>query len=629
MAARDATAVAITRRWRYGVAMQSTSFWSHGVTLRPVGWTARDWAVVIAVAAVATLFPYHRGLIFPFALDDYTFLMQAAGLDPAPFSLRRWLTVRGYYEAMLAVFGPHPLPWHVMAFALHAAIAVAVGAWSRRFGATGAAAAMAAGIFAASPIAFTVMYWIACIQELASGAFLLLAAWFMVRTDKARWTAVPLFAAAVLCKEAVLTAPLALAVLFGRRTWRLASVMSAVGAALFLGSGLHTRMWAGDRALPYATDWGANLLVHLATQVVWSAAFWRPYPDRIPAPDAQSLLPALAVAVVIAVLAIIARGGALRAAGLASLWYVALLLPVLPLVQHAYAYYGYLPHIGFVIVSALAFDRATARWRRPAASPAPAQGAAAPAAAAKTAEVAAPPWGPALAAAAAALIVSGVALCAAQNARTHETLTLAKSPIPHDSVLRSAAAAGGIVRAVHTARLPPEVRRIAFFSFPETISDAALTPGAQPRAGLVRVRRFPLRDALRDGDLIALHFPGLRATWRDTLERTDEGPDTAIFFAAGFDQVEPLPDAVRAYFIQAQGRLLAKDTAGARRDLERVLALDSGNAPARVVLAGLELQAGRRDAARTLVESLADTDVPADLRPFLQEVRRLTRSGPG
>ena len=584
--------------------MQSSSIWSRGVDLQPVGWSLRDLAVAVAIAAAATLFPYHRGLQFPFALDDYTFLMQAAGFDPAPFALRRWLAVRGYYEAMLAVFGPRVLPWHLVAFGLHAAIAVGVGGWARRFGASRIAAALAVGIFAASPIAFTALYWIACIQELASGALLLVAAWWMARSDRARWVAVPVFAAAVLCKESVMMAPLALAVLFGRRSWRLAAVMLAVGAALFLGSGLHARMLVSDRALPYATDYGINLLVHLTTQIAWTAAFWRPYPDRITAPDSQMLLPALAIVAVIAIVAFIVRGGAPRAVWLASLWYVALLLPVLPLVQHAYAYYGYLPQIGFILVAALALDRARARLRARADA------------------------GTALTAVAAALIVVVVALCAANNARTHESLTLVNSPIPHDSILRSGAAANGILRAVRDANLGPEVRRLAFTSFPETVSDAALTPGARERAGMVRVRRFPLRDALRGGDLIALHFPGRQAAWVDTLGIEDEAADTALFFATGFDHVEHLPDAVPAYFIQAQGRLMAKDIEGARRDLGRVLALDADNAPARVVLAGLELQAGRGDAARTLVAGVEDGDVPADLLPLLREVKRLVAAQP-
>src|SRR5262245_36638182 len=92
----------------------------------------RDLWIAAALAAAAGIFPYHRALHFPFALDDYTYLMQAAGIDPASFSLRRWLTVRGYYDVMLHVFGARPEPWHVVAFVLHAANSVGVFALARR-----------------------------------------------------------------------------------------------------------------------------------------------------------------------------------------------------------------------------------------------------------------------------------------------------------------------------------------------------------------------------------------------------------------------------------------------------------------------------------------------------------------
>src|SRR5437762_1685695 len=85
-------------------------------TFRPV---SRDAAAAFAIAVAAALLPFHRAFHFPFALDDYTFLLQAAGLDPAPFLLRRWLSVRGYYELMLHLFGPRPEMWHVLAFLLH------------------------------------------------------------------------------------------------------------------------------------------------------------------------------------------------------------------------------------------------------------------------------------------------------------------------------------------------------------------------------------------------------------------------------------------------------------------------------------------------------------------------------
>jgi hypothetical protein len=578
------------------------SHWAvDGVRLSPLEWRWRDVAIVTGIAVVATLFPYHRGLHFPFAIDDYTYLTQAAGLDPAPFSLRRWLAVRGYYEMMLRLFGTRVESWHAVGFALHAGLAVGVGAWARRFGASRIAAGVATGLFAASPLAFTVLYWCACIQELGSGMFLLLAAWFLVRSDRARMWSVPLFGAAVLCKESVLAAPLVLGLVFGRRTWRPAAAMLALGFALFVASGLHTRMFDSDRALPYATSYGSNLLVHLATQVSWSAMIWRPYPDRLSTPDASHMLPALVVTAAIALGAIAIGGGARRAVLLAAAWYVALLLPVLPLVQHAFAYYAYLPQIGFVILAAMGVDRLAVRLR---ASPEAR-----------------------IVAGATAVVV--LALCAARNARAHESLRLANSDVPHDSLVRSAASAGALLAAVEDARLPPTIRRVVFLTLPEKLVVAATTPGAPaPGARTQRVRRFPLRDAMRDGDLFALHVPGIVGVWAESLSVRDEAADTRIFYATGFNTILPLDDVAHAYLAQAQGRLMAGDDAGARRDLRRLLEIDPAHASARTILAQFEVADGRMDVARALIAPVDPRNLPEELRPLLAQLHEQLGAAP-
>jgi hypothetical protein len=580
--------------------MRSPRSFLDGFVLGPVAWSVRDIAIAAAIALAAALYPYVRAFQFPFALDDYTFLMQAAGIDPAPFSLRRWMTVRGYYEVMLALAGPRPGAWHAVAFMLHATLAVGVGAWARCFGASRGVAWTAVGLFAASPLAFTVLYWIACIQELASGVFLLAAAWWMPRPDRTRWVAVALFAAAMLSKESVLAAPLALAFVFGRRTWPVAAAMFVTGVVIFAGSGLHARMFVTDLGLPYAVDYGTTLWVHLATQIVWATAFWRPYPDRVASPDANLVLPALAIAAVVAIAAIVLRGPARRALVAAAIWFVALLLPVLPLAQHAYAYYGYLPQIGFIVLIAWAVERAVIRLR----------------------------GGPTVFVAAAAAVVVVTALCAARNTRTHETLKLPNSPIPHDSVLRAGATAGALVAAVRDARLPASVQRVVFMSFPEQIATAAPTPGKRDRPGTRRVRRFPLRDALRDGDLVRLHFPGMTAAWAETLATRDEASDTAIFFTIGFDRIQRVPDVLQAYLLQARGRMMIEDRNGARRDLRRILEIDPISAAARTVLAGLEAEGGRLDEARRLVAGIVPADLPAEMRPFLEQVQQVLSAPP-
>ena len=553
----------------------------------------RSVGIAVAIAVVATLLPFHRGLSFPFALDDYSFLYQVSGLEPSPFSLRRWLAVHGWYALLYRLFGPEPRAWHVGSFALHVANAVWVFALARRYGASRPAGWIACGLFAASPLAFSVVYWAAGIQEVGSTFFVLAAAWIAGRTGRTRWLAVPLFALAMLCKESVLLAPLALAVLLGRRGRLLSAAMFAAGIAVFVASGLHHRMLDSNLESPYATAYDSTLLVNLATLWIWFLSPWRPYPDRLAAPQPALVLPALATAGALVVYLAFTRGRHARSLGLASLWFVVLLLPVLPLRQHTYAYYAYLSQAGFLVLAGAGLEKLARRGR-------PASFA----------------WLLGLG----VVAVAASILCAARTARTHETLTLPNNAVPHDSVVRYGRAAGALVAAVRDARLPAGVDRVVFMSLPQQLGKAAQTPG-EKRPGMVRVRRYPVRESYRDGKLMALYYPRLRSAWVDSLSSADEGQDTALFFSSGFADLTRLPGAADGLYLQAQGRYMVEEREAAQRDLERALQLSPDHPAARLLLAVLKLEASDRPGARALIRDLQTATVPAELRDLLRQIQ--------
>ena len=123
--------------------------------------------------------------------------LRAVSLQPAAGSqgeLTGLMLVRAYFELALKVFGPNPLGWHVVALGLHVANAAWVFVLARKLGAQRHAAWIACGLFAASPLAFTVVYWVACIQELGSGFFLLASVYCALFAPRARWLSVALFA---------------------------------------------------------------------------------------------------------------------------------------------------------------------------------------------------------------------------------------------------------------------------------------------------------------------------------------------------------------------------------------------------------------------------------------------------
>ena len=551
--------------------------------------------VAVGIGLVAALIPFHRALGFPFALDDYTFLFKAAGIDPSPFQVRRWLTVTGYYELGLALFGTkNLLSWHLVSFVVHAGNTVWVHVLARRFGASRNAAWIASGLFASSPLAFTVLYWVAGIQEIASTLFLLASVWFAMRAGRGRWISVPLFTAAVLCKESVMAAPLALPLLLGRRSLRIAIAQLAIGIGLFLASGLHQRL-DSDVSLPYATSFGTPFFVNLATLTVWFASPWRTYPDRVAGPQSSLVVPAVMILGAIVAVQLVTRRRTQRPMLMAGAWFVALLLPVLPLYQHTYAYYLYAAQIGWLVLTGIAIERAAQRFGRRVE--------------------------PAVLAAGAAVVALSI-FFAARNASTHENMTLESSTVPWDSVVRYGRAAEALAAAARNAKAQqPDLQQIAFFSL-NPPGPGPLTPG-KFEPGMVRVRKIPIREALRDGKLVSLHVPGLTGVWVDSLSTSVEGPETAIFFAFGFNDLTRMSNLSEAYCAQAQGNLMFGTRSAAERDLERALSFAPDHALSRLLLAGLRIENGQVAEARALVTGLRAEDLPAEIQPLLVEIQKV------
>ena len=62
---------------------------------------------------------HRRALGAFFSTDDFVRLEEAVGLLPAAPTLWRLVSEVLYVKLMLGLFGPHPLPFHVVSLALH------------------------------------------------------------------------------------------------------------------------------------------------------------------------------------------------------------------------------------------------------------------------------------------------------------------------------------------------------------------------------------------------------------------------------------------------------------------------------------------------------------------------------
>jgi len=147
--------------------------------------------------------------------DDWGLLARAAGLDglsPVTGFPARWLSQHAYWQVTWPLFGLNADAHSLIRIVLHALSAVLVTRIGRRAGLAPLPRYLAGLLFAASPLAFTPLYWAAGIQELMGGFFALLAVerWLAGREEgrKALAWAAAATVLSILSKEMGLGLPL-------------------------------------------------------------------------------------------------------------------------------------------------------------------------------------------------------------------------------------------------------------------------------------------------------------------------------------------------------------------------------------------------------------------------------------
>lgn len=308
----------------------------------------RLFPVYLLLLTVALYWPALR--IF-FSLDDLRFLMKASGLDVQPFGLRRIVSVRFFFTTAWRLFDGHQWPYHLISLILHAANGWIVFILARRLGIREIAAGASSLLFIAAPVAFMPLHWISGIQEISMTFFALLAAFFYLGRGYASMAA-SLAAAllSLLCKEsAFLLLPALAVVMPAPRSRRLILGIGGFCIALIV-------LWAvgslesRPAGHPYETAIGIHILYNLLTYSAWIVRVWDYFPDRVPEYQTGLALWGLIPPLLIGTAFVRNRKIRLHLAR-ASLLFLVLLLPVLPLVRHSYFYYLYLPLVPFWLLA--------------------------------------------------------------------------------------------------------------------------------------------------------------------------------------------------------------------------------------------------------------------------------------
>jgi Dolichyl-phosphate-mannose-protein mannosyltransferase len=461
-------------------------------------WSRYAGPLGLAAGLLAVLAVHSPALHTFFAQDDLLFLLRARGLDPSPWPIARPLAGWWRWEASEALFGLDPLPYHLLALALHLANTALVWSIARRL-AGPVGAAVASVLFGSTSIAFTPLHWASGTGELmaATGMLGSLALYLKARAQGSLAWAVAsaaAFGAAMLSKETTITGLLVIAA----AEWRtgiaspsaramLPHAVVAALVALATATAYASGAFLGGAAYAWSLD-PAALFRNLLTYAAWAVTPWVPVRDAVAAPQAGAMRAGVLALVATLGVVVWTRRARPRAAEIGAVWCLAFLLPVLPLLHHTYLYYLYLPWAGLCWIAAAAVRGVAGRH-------------------------------PALVAAATVLALAVVvadfgAVRARERAMTGN--------LPTDRTIRESRMLRNATQALDSADLAPGTR-VAF------VHPGARRPTALA-AGETSFSYVPLEQVLGPGGGFALFFPELEYVgFSDSLPPDWEDAETFLF----------------------------------------------------------------------------------------------------
>jgi len=439
--------------------------------------------IPLLMLALATTTVVHLGALRTFfAQDDITFLSRAAGLEP-PDRLFRPLSLGLVFSAEYNAFGLDPFPYHLIGLVLHLFNVALVYALGFTLSSSALVAGAAAILFGVSISAFTPLHWATGIAEILAGFFLLAATLLWVRAGRraaGHWLAALTALLAMLSKETAAAWVIVVLILEaqpGRRVSGLRSVVPALvvtgcfSAALLIAGPRHSLDQTGAYAWTASPEF---VLRNLFTYVRWATDVTDPIPDALAVADPTAWRFAIPM---ILVFGILLWKQVLGAALTGLAWWLAFLLPVLPLAHHSYLYYLYIPAAGGAIFFAAASSVVAQRWPQR------------------------------LRHTVYATVIAAYATIQWHNVFVRETAT--RDALPVDRSIRDATLTEHCLAGLRRAHLARGTAILFVNPVPGRHLDSGGSAPTAPQVTVNRTSYYPLEAALRGGETLRLFLPNL------------------------------------------------------------------------------------------------------------------------
>jgi hypothetical protein len=240
---------------------------------------AKELLPIGLIVAIGAIFCRLPALGAWWSLDDWDLLARAAnvifsyGPSPRVFSQIVW------WEIFYPIFGDNAQSWAFVRLLIFGGISWTTVRICKHIGMGKLPRLFAGLLVAASPLAFTPLYWASGVQTLLGALFALRAIDFALQNRT--WPVLLLGAFSILSKENAILLPLILPFIFINKTWKHWLVIALLGTLAIFESWLVLITFNHTPGMPYALGNLQSVFTHLAGYGWWMLSPGIPYTIKL------------------------------------------------------------------------------------------------------------------------------------------------------------------------------------------------------------------------------------------------------------------------------------------------------------------------------------------------------------